>query len=66
LTLLGLLEAITVAVDLDKLGAMDEAIDKGDGASSVWEDLGPVIEGLQSKSARGLKEPMRESRNRLA
>ena len=37
--LLGLLEAVAVALDLEDFGAVDEAVDEGDRASGVREDL---------------------------
>lgn len=43
---LGFLEAVAVAVDLDDLGAVDEAVDQGDGAGRMGEHLGPLGESL--------------------
>jgi hypothetical protein len=54
LTLLGFLEAVAVAVDFENLGAMDEAVDEGDGAGGMREDLGPVVEGLVGAEQDGL------------
>ena len=44
--LLGLLEAVAVGFDVDHLGAVDEAIDEGDDAGGVGEDLAPFGERL--------------------
>ena len=44
--LLGLLEAVALGVDVDDLGAMNEAIDERDDAGGVREDLAPLLEGL--------------------
>jgi hypothetical protein len=44
--LLGLLEAVTFGVDVDDLGAVDEAVDEGDDAGGVREDLAPRRERL--------------------
>lgn len=39
--LLGFLEPVAFALDLDDLGPMHESIDEGDGASSVGKDVAP-------------------------
>ncbi len=43
--LLGLLEAIGRAVDVDDLGVVDEAIDERDDTGGVGKDLAPFGEG---------------------
>ncbi len=42
---LGLLEAVGFALDGDDLGVVDEAVDQGDDAGGVGEDLVPFGEG---------------------
>jgi len=44
--LLSFFEAIAVAVDGEDLGAMHQAIDEGDDAGGVWEDLVPFTKAL--------------------
>ena len=54
LALLGLFEAVAVGVDLEELGAVNEAIDESDGTSGVGEDLGPVLERFVGAHEDGL------------
>jgi hypothetical protein len=42
---LGLLEAVGLALDSDDLGVVDEAVDQGDDAGGIGEDLAPFGEG---------------------
>jgi hypothetical protein len=44
--LFGFLEAVALGFDFDDLGAVDEAVDEGDDAGGVGEDLAPFGEGL--------------------
>lgn len=50
---LGLLEAVGLALDLDDLGAVTEAIDEGDDAGGAGEDAAPVAEGAVGGDDRG-------------
>jgi hypothetical protein len=51
---LGLLEAVAVGLDVDDLGAMDEAVDEGVDAGGVGEDPVPLGEGLVGAEQDGL------------
>lgn len=44
--LFGFLEAVALAFEGDNLGTMDEAVDEGDSAGGVGEDLVPFAERL--------------------
>ena len=52
--LLGLLEPIGIALDVDELAAMDEPIDDGDDGSRVGEDLSPFSKRLVCGDEKGL------------
>ena len=52
--LLGLFEAVAVGFDVDDLGTVDEAVDEGDDAGGVGEDLVPLGEGLVGAEQDGL------------
>ena len=52
--LLGLFETVAIGLDIDDLGAVDEAIDEGDHAGGVGEDLVPFGEGLVGAKQDGL------------
>jgi hypothetical protein len=40
---LGFFEAVALGVDVDDLGAVDEAVDEGDDAGGVGEDLAQLV-----------------------
>jgi hypothetical protein len=52
--LLGFFEAVALGVDVDDLGAVDEAVDERDDAGGVREDLAPFGEGLVGAEQNGL------------
>src|SRR4051812_26413836 len=52
--LLRFLQAVAVGLDLDDLGAVDEAVDERDDAGGVREDLGPLRECLVRAEDDGL------------
>jgi hypothetical protein len=52
--LLGFFEAVAFGVDVDDLGAMDEAVDERDDAGGVGEDLAPLGKGLVGAEEDGL------------
>jgi hypothetical protein len=52
--LFGFLESVAVALDLDDLGAMHEAVDERDRARGVREDFGPLGERLVRAEQIGL------------
>ena len=51
---LGLLEAVGFALDGDDLGVVDEAVDQGDDAGGVGEDLAPLGKGAVGGDEGGL------------
>ncbi len=52
--LFGFLEAVGLALDGDDFGVVDEAIDQGDDAGGVGEDLVPFGERFVGRNDRGL------------
>src|SRR5687767_172446 len=52
--LLGFFQPVAVSLDVDDLGAMDEAVDEGDDAGRMGKDLAPFGEGLVGAEEDGL------------